>query len=314
MEVTGNRDGLGILYATPQAGEELTSRTINRLGETYWIKSATNRRQPQRTWDVGASVHCPLTHSDMGMDSRDSVDGFFYRIDCGSAGVASRQEWYEVTEVFAGDNPLDIQDFMRWRNGIPPRQEGFDPDGFLKGIDRGLPGRPDEQRRFADEVIAAAERKLRHPPYKTTAESFGYGTLVVGLPLWFAMLPLNPLHEANDEDDFACRTAKGLEDLQSEYLTDKDNPFGRVVVLWESTSTAIEEWLQGVDRNAYGEVAARSRQIIPTCLLPDVLVRHNLKMGLKCRLERRADNKNGRFPRPLPPIVRALESAIHVGG
>ena len=312
MEVT-NRDGLGILYAPPPANEELNSRNINRIGETYWIKSATKRKPGHRTWEVGLSITYPLNHSDVGVSGGDPVDGFFYRIDYDLTGVASRQEWYEVTEVFPADNPLDIQDFMRWRNGIPPRQEEFDPDEFLDGIDHGLPS-PDEQRAFADEVLLKAERKLRRKPYRTTKESFGYGTLVVGLPLWFAAMPLHPFRKQNADVDFACRTAEGLDRLRLEYLADDTNPFGRVVVLWESTSAAIAEWLKGVDRNAYAAVEARTRQVIPTCLLPDVLVRHKLKLGLSWRLETHNDDKHGRFPTPLPPIVRALESVIHAGG
>ena len=62
---------------------------------------------------------------------------------------------------------------------------------FRKGLRRGRPSRM-EQRRAADQVITQIERKLAKTSYHELLERYGYGTLVVGMPLWFAVPPDDP--------------------------------------------------------------------------------------------------------------------------
>ena len=96
---------------------------------------------------------------------------------------------------------------MRIRNGIETRQ-GFDASSFIEGLDLGGPSRAAQQR-AADKVTAAVRRKLRNASYRDMKRTHGYGTLIVGLPLWFASCPANPLRAENVIDDFMCRVGTG---------------------------------------------------------------------------------------------------------
>ena len=118
-------------------------------------------------------------------------------------------EWFEVTEVFEGVEAKDIESFIRLENG-GEASAGFDQQSFLTGLDLGIPGRA-AQRRAADKVIAAVDRKLIKASYDGMSRRHGYGTLIVGLPLWFAAEPLNPLRAENVIDDFLTRVHVGLE-------------------------------------------------------------------------------------------------------
>ena len=117
------------------------------------------------------------------------------------------------------------------------------------------PGRPSRtaQQAGADEVIEAIEAKLTRPSYKPMLESYGYGVLVVGLPLWFATLPIDPLRPENAIDDFATRTAAGLALLGRKYLRDTACPFGQVIV-------PVGAHPEGADRMAIARTIRRVRR------------------------------------------------------
>ena len=104
-------------------------------------------------------------------------------------------------------------------------------------------------------MIGAVESKLKKKSYKPMVESYGHGILVVGLPLWFATLPIDPLRPENVIDDFMCRTQAGLHLLGKELLRNKKCPFGRVVVVWETTWTAIRQWMSRANLAAYDDPA-----------------------------------------------------------
>ena len=119
---------------------------------------------------------------------------------------------------------------MRAWNGIPDNNPvGFDE--FLDGLRLGRPSRM-EQRRAADRVIASIEKKLSKASYQGLLAKYGYGTLVVGMPLWFAVLPVDPFRAENALDDFATRTALGLDEIRRSVLRRRDCPFRNIIVIW----------------------------------------------------------------------------------
>ena len=71
----------------------------------------------------------------------------------------------------------------------------------------------------------------------------GYGTLIVGLPLWFAVWPADPLRLENVVDDFVTRVVVGLRPYERQFKS-RRCPFWRIVVVWETTDESIREWLR----------------------------------------------------------------------
>ena len=81
--------------------------------------------------------------------------------------------------------------------------------------------------------------------YRELREKYGYGTLVVGMPLWFAVPPDEPYRPENALDDFMTRTAVGLEDVRRRLLRRRDCPFRIVIMIWDMTPQALREWREG---------------------------------------------------------------------
>ena len=148
-----------------------------------------------------------------------------------------------------------IEGAMRAWNGISDKHP-VDFVEFRRGLPRGRPLRV-EQRRAADRVIAQIERKLAKASYQELLERYGYGTLVVGMPLWFAVPPDDPFRAENAIDDFMTRTELGLEDVTRRVLRRRDCPFRKVVVVWDTTPQALREWRKGRS-SEYGDAANAS--------------------------------------------------------
>ena len=104
--------------------------------------------------------------------------------------VEDQFEWLEVTEVYTTVPAARIEGAMRAWNGISDKHP-VDFEKFRRGLRRGRPSRI-EQRSAADRVIDQIERKLSKTSYHELLERYGYGTLVVGVPLWFAVPPDDP--------------------------------------------------------------------------------------------------------------------------
>ena len=136
--------------------------------------------------------------------------------------------------------PARIEGAMRAWNGIPDKSP-VDFDAFRNDVPLGRPSRV-VQRRAADKVIAQVEHKLSKRSYYELLERYGYGTLVVGLPLWFAVPADDPWRPANALDDFITRTALGLREIKRRVLRRQDCPFSQVVVIWDTTPQAWREW------------------------------------------------------------------------
>ena len=234
--------GLSILYARG-ATEERDWAAVpdrdrpGRLREVYW--ASRGERKTDRKSVVNVSLHWRPDRTMIGRRSDEPGDGFVFRIST-VPRVEDRFEWIEVTEVFTTVAASQIEGAMRAWNGIADKHP-VDFDTFRRGLRLGRPSRL-EQRCAADRVLAQIEKKLAKKSYGELLEKYGYGTLVVGMPLWFAVPPDDPFRAENAIDDFMTRTAIGLEELKRSRLRRRDCPFRNVVVTWDTTPEALREW------------------------------------------------------------------------
>ena len=248
--------GLSVLYAR-EAAEEQDWTVVpdrdrtGRLREVYWARRAELKsgRKPF----VNATLYWRLDRTGMGRRRDEPGDGFVYLVSMAPC-VEDRFEWLEVTEVFTTVPASRIEAAMRAWNGIPNKRP-VDFDEFRRELRRGRPSRV-EQRCAADRTISQIERKLAKTSYRELLEKYGYGTLVVGMPLWFAVPPEDPFRVENAIDDFLTRTTLGLEDIRRRVLQRRDCPFRKVVVVWDTTPQALKEWRDG--RSALYEDAANA--------------------------------------------------------
>ena len=234
--------GLSILYAKEAAGERewaaIPDRDrTGRLREVYWARRAESKTG--RKSFVSMNLNWRADRTEIGRRRDEPGDGFVYLVDI-TPQVKERFEWLEVTEVFTTVPASQIEGAMRAWNGIADKN-AVDLDEFRKGLWRGRPSRM-EQRRAADQVIAQVERKLAKNSYQELLERYGYGTLVVGMPLWFAAPPGDPFRAENAIDDFMTRTTLGLEVVRKRTLRRRDCPFRNVIVMWDTTPQALREW------------------------------------------------------------------------
>ncbi len=234
--------GLRILYASEATRERdwaaIPDRDrTGRLREVYWANRAGSDSGRKQLINVG--LNWQPNRSEIGRGRDDPGDGFVYSIDT-MPRFEGRFEWLEVTEVFTAVPASQIEGAMRAWNGIPDKHP-VDFDEFRKGVRRRRPSRI-EQRIAADRVIAQIERKLAKRSYDDLLERYGYGTLVVGMPLWFAVPPDDPFRAENAVDDFMTRAVLGLEEIKQKIVKRRDCPFRDVVVVWDTTPEAWSAW------------------------------------------------------------------------
>ena len=320
--------GFGILYATRNSGsgrESVSDHDLpNHLRERYWVDRIDHRirERSKRLLSVGFGLHYDIGRSGVERKRHEPGDAFLYSIRGDHSRTRGDADWIEVTERFLTVHPRDVNDFMRHHNGLPPTNREFDPDAFLHTVNPGRPSRT-AQRAGADEVIEAIEAKLTRPSYKPMLESYGYGVLVVGLPLWFATLPTDPLRPENAIDDFATRTAAGLALLGRKYLRDKACSFGQVIVLWEPTQRAQTEWLSRARFDVYEDPRyLKMRNPISGSKLARALIEAGRRYenanpgrfmpGHTLRVSHRERSKEGRFAN-LPPLAEELERYVVKG-
>ena len=237
------KTGLEILYARREAEDRLgdvAQRDIpGELRERYWIRQVGDAGIEGKNWTFGISMPRWIERHELGRTRNEPGDGFRYVYRRGTDGARSRAEWFEVTEVFEGVEAKDIEAFMRVNNGGTAGPD-FEPDRFVTGLEMGTPGRKAQQR-AADKVIAAIEKKVSKASYQRMWPRHGYGTLIVGLPLWFAANPADPLRVENVMDDFKTRVRIGLEPYARQ-LKKRSCPFWRIVVVWVPSLESMREW------------------------------------------------------------------------
>jgi hypothetical protein len=248
--------GLSVLYASEAAKERDWAAVpdrdrAGRLREVYWARRTESKLD--RKSFVNATLNWRPDRAAIGRKSDDPGDGFVYLISM-APRVEERFEWLEVTEVFTTVPASRIAGAMRAWNGIPDKRP-VNFEEFRGGLRLGRPSRT-EQRSAADRAIVQIERKLAKASYRELLGRYGYGTLVVGMPLWFAVPPDDPFRAENAIDDFMTRTTLGLEEVRRRVLRRRDCPFGKVVVIWDTTPQALREWRKG--RSAQYEDAANA--------------------------------------------------------
>ena len=237
--------GLSVLYASEGAKERDWAAVpdrdrAGRLREVYWARRTESKLD--RKSFVNATLNWRPDRAAIGRKSDDPGDGFVYLISM-APRVEERFEWLEVTEVFTTVPASRIAGAMRAWNGIPDKRP-VNVEEFRGGLRLGRPSRT-EQRSAADRAIVQIERKLAKASYRELLGRYGYGTLVVGMPLWFAVPPDDPFRAENAIDDFMTRTTLGLEEVRRRVLRRRDCPFGKVVVIWDTTPQALREWRKG---------------------------------------------------------------------
>ena len=233
--------GLSVLYANQAMKErgwaDVPDRNkVSRLREMYWLKGVKPLGPKS---NLTMQLYWRPDQGELGRRADMPGDGFAYVATMFPSAEANF-EWFEVTEVFTTVSPEQINAAMSARNGIASKQP-VDFDDFLGMLRKGRPSRV-EQRKAADAVIAQTERKLKKSSYRELMEQYGYGTLVVGLPLWFAVLPEDPWRAENALDDFFTQTSLGLNELEQRALERRDCPFRRIRVAWDTTPEAWREW------------------------------------------------------------------------
>ena len=279
--------GMSVLYAREAAKERgwasIADRDkTGRLREVYWAHKAAGKLRTGAKPFVSATLRLTADRGDIGRRRAEAGDEFVYLVETTSRRVEDRFEWLEVTEVFTTVPALRIRGAMRAWNGIADRNP-VDFDEFREGLRRGRPSRM-EQRKAADAVIDAVNRKLGKTSYRDLLERYGYGTLVVGMPLWFAVLPDEPFRPENAVDDFLTRTSLGLKEVGRRTLRRRDCPFRNVFVMWNPTPEALREWNNG--RSAEYEDAANTsfRKPMPASfwlgVLPDLVEQAVAKTGI----------------------------------
>ena len=317
------RGGLEILYVKPEPKEDwqdITDRDLaGELRERYWIKQAADAGMEPNTWaSAGARLPRTIERHELGRTRNEPGDGFRYVSWTGTSGTGERAEWFEVTEVFEGVEAKKIEAFMRIENGAEAGFE-FDAEMFLSGLDLCIPRRA-AQRRAADKVIEAVERKLNKASYEGMSEKHGYGTLIVGLPLWFATYPLDPLRVENVIDDFMTRTQIGLE-RYARQLRKKECPFWRIVVVWKVSTENMREWSAKAKADIYDDPAykrissfpCKTGSTLPLLLeeldgLEERAAYEEWYSGATLHIAVTRPEKKGRSVR-LPPIVEEMKRA-----
>lgn len=265
--------GLEILYAKPGPEDDLTDVAerdlTSELRERFWIRKVPNGGGGRNSsGDIHVTVPVWIERAALGRNRNEPGDGFRYLFRSGTDWTDERVEWFEVTEVFEGVEARNIESFMRLENGSRA-SPSFRQDEFVRGLNRRIPRRT-AQRRAADQVLAAVEKKLSKSSYEGMSRNHGYGTLIVGLPLWFATWPLNPMRVENVVDDFTTRVRIGLKSYSSR-LRSKGCPFWRIVVVWNSSAESIREWKRKARLDLYKDPSYWSGGILGASLGPLLL-------------------------------------------
>ena len=216
-------------------------RKTGWLRERYWAHRVENIS------DAGfasANMEWPIDREELGRRHDEPGDLFSYwtclsRMETGGT-IVRGNKWVEVTEVFTTTEAQHIERIMRVHHGL---QSGAanEVEDFVKHLYKGRPT-ISEQISATDYVVNAINKKIGKKSYRELPQRYGYGTLVVGLPLWFACPPTNLFRIENVLDNFPVRIACALRELARNELKEKACPFDEVIVVWDVTMTALGDW------------------------------------------------------------------------
>lgn len=249
--------GISILYSQLTEKEKSEQAIgerdlVKRMRETYWARCALSLLCK----GSGLASHMFFNQKTLGKDINSPGDSFaFVALGADTDEIPFR--WIEVTEVYTTVNPRDIVDVMKHINGIS-RKRTVSLEQFIESLDRGIPSMQD-QKKAGDNVLASIKKKI-DKSYSEVVTAYGYGTLVIGMPLWFAVPPLSPSSPDNGTNDFWNRTQSGLRKIEKEEMSKEACPFNRIIVLWAQSPEAIEEW-EALRSDEYDTSAYRSLSV-----------------------------------------------------
>ena len=230
------------------------------LRERYWIKQAdpTKRWKNRKFINFGGLTE--LRISDLGRKLDDPGDAFYSLFLSTHRHFIHLRTWFEVTEVFLPEHAKMVNRFNREYNGLHGKGN-INADEFLKSLNLSSPD-GGLQREMVDSVIAAIEKKAKkgreEGSYKSLVRDYGRGQLVVGLPLWFPTFTSNPMAPSTVLTDFIMRLNLAFEEIQHSVLRTNWCPFDSVIVLWNPTLEAIDEWVKIADLGSYSDTANQS--------------------------------------------------------
>ena len=231
------------------------------LREQYWIK----QWGPTSRWELvlGLGTSRQLRRADLNRKLDDPGDAFFDLHLLTLRSHVSLRTWVEVTEVFLPAQAKMINMFIREYNGLHGKGK-IDLTEFLKSLNLSHPD-AGLQREMADEVIEAIEKKAKkgcdEGSYKSLVRDYGRGVLIVGLPMWFATLPSDPMDPSMVFKDFCMRLHFGLDAIKHSTLRASWCPFDSIVILWNPTQEAIDEWGKVANLDFYSSPSNQSLQV-----------------------------------------------------
>ena len=253
-----NEDGLG-----PNWPDIVERNKSKYLRERHWLRQWQRRVERKRRFVHIGSVR-ERRLKDLGRSLNDPGDAFFEVSGVARKSFMSVTVWAEVTEVFQPEYAPMVDQLVRKFNGIRLKRD-IDAEGFLQDFDLAPPDAR-KQCEMADQVIEAIERKARKGmesgSYHSLVRDYGQGTLIVGLPLWFAGFPLEPRDPDSLLTEFAPRVAAGLDAISGSVLRADWCPFHSIFVIWNTSFEMFDAWAKSTDAHAYDDPAMAGLDLI----------------------------------------------------
>ena len=244
----------------PNWQDVLLRDKAKHLRERFWI----NQVGPTSRWNNSQLFNCSgsteLRISDLGRKLDDPGDAFYELFLSTYRHTIHLRTWFEVTEVFLPEHARKVKLFIQEYNGL--RGKGnINADEFLKSLNL---GRPDvcTQLEMVNRVITSIKKKAKkgreEGSYKSLVNDYGRGQLIVGLPLWFATYPSDMMDPSTVLTNFSIRLQLALKEIKHSVLRTNWCPFDSVVILWNPTLEAIDEWVKVADIDFYSDLANHS--------------------------------------------------------
>lgn len=106
-----------------------------------------------------------------------------------------------------------------------------------------------------ESIKKKANKGRQEGSYKSLVNDYGRGQLIVGLPLWSATFPADLVDPISTSKDFFIRLQLALNKIKHSVLLKKWCPFDSVIIIWNPTLEAIDEWIQIANKEFYTDPA-----------------------------------------------------------
>lgn len=273
-----------------------TSEIIKATFERYWIQKIAGIGHVKITAS-GLSMSLPLPRS--LLPSNDSSDG---NVNTQGDGIyfvfnghpkelftgLGHVEWFEVIEVY--HDPIaearDIQSIRRLENGYEPSYSDFDPERFRVGLSNKMTApNQDTQCEVIDKILGAIKKKL-DTDYQKTCQKFGYGTLIIGIPLLFVMCNHSSTNAESQEDNFIKILSEVIAPL-NEKIEDMNCPFKSIVVVWTPSLRSVSDWQSQANHDIYRNIVLT---VIKAVDKTEPRIGYPRDMRLSVRIDSRSKN------------------------